>query len=391
MTTTQVITKQLVALDIDGTLLGPDGKVPAGTVEVLDFVRAAGHDVVLASGRSLGGLLPVATRLGLVQGFAVCSNGGVTVRLDPAAPSGYEISDVHVFDPGMVIARALDLAPDVRVAVEDVGRGWRVSRVFAEGMLNGDQKVVPVEDLVVGPAARLALQTPEVLRHLESLRATGVTVTPAGRDWVDVTALGTSKAVALEQIRVRLGVPPRQTVAVGDGANDLSMLAWAARGVAMGHSSAVVRAAADEVTGTIDERGAVAVLRSLLPAASLEALSPLAAQLVIAVRTSSGPAVLRVWHDHRPGISRCEVATRHEEGAWVLHAPIPSGTGATMRGIEAAAREAGLSYPRGDIGRRRAHWRSTRDHDGRVGFALPLHNAPSGQRLDAHVEGSSRS
>jgi hydroxymethylpyrimidine pyrophosphatase-like HAD family hydrolase len=375
MTTTQVTTKQLLALDIDGTLLGHDGKVPEGTFEVLDLVRAAGHDVVLASGRSLVGLLQVATRLGLVQGFAVCSNGAVTVRLDPAAPSGYEISEARVFDPGMVIARALDLAPDVRVAVEDVGRGWHVNRVFAEGMLNGNQKVVPVEDLVAGPATRLALHTPEVMRHLEALRATGVTVTPAGRDWADVTDLGTSKAIALEEIRVRLGVPPGQTVAVGDGANDLGMLTWAARGVAMGHSPTVVRATADEVTGTIDEQGAVAVLRSLLPAASLEALSPLAAQLVTAARTASGPAVLRVWHDHRPGISRCEVATRHEEGAWVLHAPIPSGTGATMRSIEAAAREAGLSYPRGDIGRRRAHWRSTRDDDDRVGFALPLHSA----------------
>lgn len=375
MMTTQVTTKQLLALDIDGTLLGHDGKVPTGTVEVLDLVRAAGHDVVLASGRSLVGLLPVATRLGLVQGFAVCSNGAVTVRLDPAAPSGYEISDARVFDPGMVIARALELDPDVRVAVEDVGRGWRVNRVFAEGMLNGNQEVVPVEDLVAGPATRLALHAPEVVRHLQALRATGVTVTPAGRDWADVTALGTSKAVALEEIRERLGVPSGQTVAVGDGANDLSMLAWAARGVAMGHSSAVVHAAADEVTGAIDEQGAVAVLRSLLPAASLGALSPLAAQLVTAVRTASGPAVLQVWHDHRPGISRCEIATRHDEGAWVLHAPIPSGTGATMRGIEAAAREAGLSYPRGDMGRRRAHWRSTHDDDGRVGFALPLRSA----------------
>jgi hypothetical protein len=43
-----------------------------------------------------------------------------------------------------------------------------------------------------------------------------------------------------------------------------------------------------------------------------------------------------------------------------------------MRAIEIAAREAGLSYPRGEVGRRRAHWRSTRDGGGRVGFELPL-------------------
>jgi hydroxymethylpyrimidine pyrophosphatase-like HAD family hydrolase len=42
------------------------------------------------------------------------------------------------------------------------------------------------------------------------------------------------------------------------------MLEWAARGVAMGHASDPVRLAADEVTGTIDDDGVVAVLRSLL-------------------------------------------------------------------------------------------------------------------------------
>ena len=69
---------------------------------------------------------------------------------------------------------------------------------------------------------------------------------------------------ALEELRQRLGVEPFATVAVGDGHNDIEMLAWAARGVAMGHADEPVRAVADEVTGTIDDDGAVAVLRSLL-------------------------------------------------------------------------------------------------------------------------------
>lgn len=66
----------LVALDIDGTLMDSERRIPAGTVETLDLVRAAGHEVVLATGRSLAGLLPIATRLGLTTGWAVCSNPG---------------------------------------------------------------------------------------------------------------------------------------------------------------------------------------------------------------------------------------------------------------------------------------------------------------------------
>ena len=68
--------------------------------------------------------------------------------------------------------------------------------------------------------------------------------------WLDLTPGGVSKASALEEVRQHLGVQPHATVAVGDGCNDVQMLRWAARGVAMGHASEAVRAAADEVTGT---------------------------------------------------------------------------------------------------------------------------------------------
>ncbi|HEY5182479.1 MAG TPA: HAD hydrolase family protein [Dermatophilaceae bacterium] len=48
------------------------------------------------------------------------------------------------------------------------------------------------------------------------------------------------------------------------GGNDLEMLVWTARGVAMGHAPADLREAADEVTGTIDDDGVVALRRSML-------------------------------------------------------------------------------------------------------------------------------
>jgi hydroxymethylpyrimidine pyrophosphatase-like HAD family hydrolase len=67
-------------------------------------------------------------------------------------------------------------------------------------------------------------------------------------------------------VRANLGVDAARTVAIGDGENDLEMLRWAARGVAMGHASAVVRAAAGEVTGTLDEHGAASALNAI-PAA----------------------------------------------------------------------------------------------------------------------------
>ncbi|WP_253878210.1 HAD family hydrolase [Promicromonospora umidemergens] len=360
-------TRTLVALDIDGTLVDSEQKVPTGTVPALDLVRAAGHEVVLASGRSLTGLLPIATRLGLTHGWAVCSNGALAVRLDRSAPSGYDVVETHTFDPAPVIRCALDVAPSVRVAVEEVGWGWRTSSVFEPGELNGQQKTVLLADLMAESATRVALTAPGIRRYTDSLRATGVTVAPQGPDWLDVTAQGVNKAAALDVIRTHLGIPAERTVAVGDGVNDLDMLAWAGRSVAMGQAPAIVRSAAGETTDSIDQAGVLPVLASLVPTVD-RTLSSLAAQIATAERTAPGPVVLRVWHGSGPDLARCE-AWALQDGCWVRHAPIPSGVGVTMRAIETAALDAGMPYPRGDEGRRRAQWRSVIG-DGPAGFEL---------------------
>lgn len=364
--------RRLVALDIDGTLVDHDGRASGDTVAALALVRAAGHEVVPATGRSLVGMAAAATRLGLTDAFAVCSNGALTVRLDASAPSGYLIQHAHRFDTSHVVRLARDLVPGVRIAAEDVGWGWRVSEPFGPDLLNGEQKQVPLIDLRAARSTRIALHAPGIRRRAGALAASGATVIAGGPDWLDVTAPGTGKAPALERLRTALGVPHEATVAVGDGPNDLEMLTWAHRGVAMGHASAEVRAAADEITGTIDEHGAASVLLGLLPAgAPVDVLSPLAAQLSVAVSSAHAPMSVRVWHGRHTEVARCDTWVLHE-GFWRRHGPVPAGAGATMRSIERSAREAGLAYPRGTVGRRRAHWRSVQDGTGRNGFELPL-------------------
>ncbi|MFD6444059.1 HAD family hydrolase [Promicromonospora sp. NPDC060204] len=368
----------LIALDIDGTLIGRDDRVPPETVQALELVRASGHHVVLATGRSLVGLLAAARRLGLAEGSAVCSNGALTVRLDRDTPSGYVVEEARTFSPGLVIHQANRLSPGIDVAVEDVGWGWRVNHEFGPGLLNGPQKLTPLEDLVAGQASRVALHANQVADHADALRHLEITVTPAGHSWLDVTAPRTSKATALEQIRRLLGVAPEHTVAVGDGLNDINMLGWAARGVAMGHAPDAVREAADETTGTIADNGALPILLSLVPVpARRPGLSQLGAQLAAAAHTAAerapGPVVVRVWHGSSPDLAGCEVHTLRA-GRWVRHAPIPAGRASTMRDVERAAREAGLTYPRGEEGRRRAHWRTTALRPGArpAQFELPL-------------------
>ena len=259
----------LVALDVDGTLMTYDGVISPGIADEVGRLRDAGVHVVLATGRGVHSAVPVATELGLTQGWVVCSNGAVTARIDPSAEHGYEVTRTVTFDPGPALRAIVIELPDALYAVEDLGVGFRVSGDFPDGELSGELERVSFEELAATPATRVVIRAPnsspdEFHAVVARVGLHEVEYAVGWSAWLDLTPGGVSKASALEEIRRSLGVEPHRTVAIGDGSNDIQMLRWAARGVAMGHAPESTRLAADEVTGSIDDDGALAVLRSLV-------------------------------------------------------------------------------------------------------------------------------
>jgi len=259
----------LVAIDVDGTLMRIDGTIAPRVRDAITAVRAAGHHVVLATGRSVISAGPIAQDLGLTHGPAVCSNGAVTVRMDPAAERGYEVVDMITFDPGPALRIVRAELPDAAYAVEDVGRGFFVSKPFPPNEIEGVHVVVDFEHLCTLPATRVVIRSPEHTQDdfhelVERIGLHEVSYSVGWVAWLDLNPKGVTKATGLEEVRQRLGVRAERTVAIGDGRNDLEMLAWAARGVAMGNADDVVRAAADEVAPPLADDGVAAVLESLL-------------------------------------------------------------------------------------------------------------------------------
>lgn len=262
-------TPRLVALDVDGTTIDHDGRLSDVVRDAVRDVTSAGHLVVIATGRAIVATLPILDRLGLTSGYAVCSNGAVTIRLDPELPDGFEILEAVTFDPRPALELLRGAWPGAVIAVEEVGVGFKVSAPFPAGELMGEQRVVGWEELVADRCTRVTFRAPDgtsedFLEMAERIGLHGVNYAIGFSAWLDINPEGVSKASALEMVRRRLQVEPADTVAVGDQRNDLEMLRWAARGVAMGNAPDEVKAAADEVTGSVDEDGLAPVLRSLL-------------------------------------------------------------------------------------------------------------------------------
>ena len=268
---------RLVGLDIDGTLMGFGGDISPAVIEVVEQVRMCRTHVVLATGRNIVATLPVAEALGIRRGWAVCSNGAVTIRLNPGAPGGYDIAAVRTFDPRAALELVQRELPDAFVAVEDLGVGFRVAKEFPMGELVGRQITVNYDELWREPATRVVVRAPGVdVTHfdtvVQSMGLQDVTYAIGYTAWLDLTGPGVSKGSALEELRVHLDVGAAHTVAVGDGTNDVEMLRWAATSAAMGNAPDRVKAIADEVLGEVAEDGVVPLLSRLVDPARLAVL-----------------------------------------------------------------------------------------------------------------------
>ncbi len=261
-------TPRLVCLDIDGTTLTHAGDLHEPVRDAIMRVAAAGHHVVMSTGRAIVSTLPILARLEITTGYAVCSNGAVTIALSPDLPSGFEVVEAVTFEAGPVLELLRDSWPDAVVAVEDLGVGFKVSAPFPDP-LEGVVTVVPWQELSARPVTRVTFRSPtgtsqDFLDLAERIGLHGVNYAVGFSAWLDINPEGVSKASALELVRRALRVDPRHTVAVGDQRNDIEMLRWAARGVAMADAPAEVVDAADEVTGSVEDDGLVTVLESLL-------------------------------------------------------------------------------------------------------------------------------
>ncbi|MFT3873474.1 MAG: HAD family hydrolase [Nocardioides sp.] len=262
---------KLVALDIDGTLLrwvasgATQEEISPAVYDAVHRAAAAGAHIVLASGRSAHGMTPVADLLDLPKDgedrlWVVASNGATVFRYPPV-----ELIYEETFDAAPAVTAVLTEHPKALVAVEEWGIGYRLNRPFPDGELTGEMIIAEVADLVAEEVSRVIIRDPdatveEFIELAERLGLHGTDYIVGITAWLDLAPVGVSKASGLERVAAELGIAAEDVLAIGDGRNDLEMLAWAGRGVAMGQAIEVVRETAAAVTASVYDDGAAVEL-----------------------------------------------------------------------------------------------------------------------------------
>jgi len=266
-----VLERWLIALDIDGTVLHEDGTLGDEVVEQIQRTSALGHEVMLATGRSVAMTLPVLDRLGITPEYLVCSNGAITLKRDPDAPLGYSRHFVETFNPGEVLTTIRSNLDAAHYAVEDENGLYRFTGFFPDGTLGASSVQVEFDELLSQEATRVVVISPEhdiedFLSVVERMGLHKVSYNVGWTAWLDIAPDGVNKSTALERVRALLDIPRSRVMAVGDGRNDIEMLEWASaegRGVAMGQAPVEVVAVANETTETDLNAGVARVLASI--------------------------------------------------------------------------------------------------------------------------------
>ena len=265
------VARMLIVLDIDGTVLLEDESLSPGVVEAVAHAQDAGHEVMIATGRSWEGTRGILRVLELAPEYVVCSNGAVVLKRVDADELVYERWHVETFDPREVLSLLREHLPKARYLVE-LPDGVRLYTEYLEDWNLVHARRVPFEELGRERVCRVVVVSPEQDEqdYLELVRDIGlheVSYAVGWTAWLDIAPQGVDKSTGLELVRTELEIAPENVLVIGDGRNDVGMFRWAlqhgGRAVAMEQGPQEVRDAAGETTGSVQAGGVAAVLRAL--------------------------------------------------------------------------------------------------------------------------------
>lgn len=272
---------ELLALDLDGTLLDPYGDLTPSARGAVAGARRAGLEVVVCTGRRYRSTLPVLEALAL-EGCVVVNNGAVVKQIGPAQTLHHHYLEAELYPELLAFLRR---ACTPLVYVDRYHEGFDMltdaqgeTHPFqAEYLADHEAHLRRVADLAAAPPEHLImLSTMGEPERLEALRRAAhaefgeriATHRIANKNYrgqiLEFFSPRSGKWAGLQRVAERLGVEPARIAAVGDDFNDLELLREAGLGIAMGNAHAEVRAAADRVVRSNAEGGVVEAIEAIL-------------------------------------------------------------------------------------------------------------------------------
>lgn len=261
---------RVIALDLDGTLLNSDKELTPGNLVALERAAGAGIEIVPTTGRFYGGMPQVIRDLPFIR-YAITINGAEVADLRTGQviykaelPWRQAVDIMSLLDGYPVIYDCYMENDAFMTAAQKERIDEMASSPHYRKMLRELRK--PVPELKEFLARRMTdVQKVQFFTNRPELRLTlmeelprlfgDICVSSSVSDNVEINQRRANKGEALLALAAHLGLSREQTMAFGDGLNDLSMLRSAGIGVAMANACPEAKEAAHCLTASCDEDG----------------------------------------------------------------------------------------------------------------------------------------
>lgn len=270
---------RMIALDIDGTLVGDDLVIGERTLAAIGEATRRGIAVSLVTGRMATSATPFAEALGLMGPIVAQQGALIRTMPGPAVPGQRPRRHGRLLyhrplDPAVTIeivhwCREHGLTPHFN-HLEWMIVGADESRIEEYRVFVGDRlRVVPdIEARAQKPVTKVVAigegdHSLDVLDEGRARFAGRAEVTLSHPRFLEFLAPGVSKGQAVRWLARRFGIPLEQALAVGDQYNDLEMISEVGHGVAMPTAPDAVKAAARFVAPPVSEEGAAQVIERI--------------------------------------------------------------------------------------------------------------------------------
>lgn len=254
--------------DIDGTLVSFDThEIPVSTIEALTAAKAKGIHIFIATGRPgiiINNLSALQER-NLIDGYITMNGGYCFVGKEVIYKSTIPEADVEA----LMHYCTENNYPCIVVGENDIcvcQPNDMVKQIFHDFLKVDVLPVKTAEEVLeeVRQKKEVFQMTPFITEEEEEKVLPSIPNCEIGRwfpAFADITAKGNTKQRGIDEIIRHFNIRLEETMAFGDGGNDISMLRHAAIGVAMGNAKDDVKATANYVTSSVDEDGIANALK----------------------------------------------------------------------------------------------------------------------------------
>lgn len=262
-----------IFIDVDGTLVSNVGIIPQSAIEAIQTARKNGHKILLSTGRPM---IEVHSRIQEIGFDGYITSGGGCVEVEENIVfhrqfTEKEIEEITAYLQSSRIPFYLETNTGSYSNKAGKGRLIEIVQPFLADLTPAQKKdndfikfldiVHETEDLIredVNKISFLDSETPlsETKRHFgDHFIIMENTVPVFGKNSGEILLRGISKSNGIKIALEHLGLPQEDTMAYGDGLNDLDMLQYVAWGVAMGNAKDGLKAVADDITDDVEHDG----------------------------------------------------------------------------------------------------------------------------------------